>query len=709
MRDLIVALALVATVLVSCNKEFEDKPLVNAGAADWKSVPASGGLVEVDEICLEFPSGAFSGGGKVAVTPVPKGTVKNFGKHHLSQFYQVLIPKSGTARPFTISFNYSGDAKKVQIVEQSPRWYRYHDKVDYCVAPLETSYDGAVASAEFPEVCATEGEDQFFIVGLIEDIAARSSASTKAGTEPGTSTDKPSVSYLFRHTMSWDVDNEVHKDTIVGIIELELPKIEKIYTDLGFEFSANAVPYIITADFNADNWGEQRSSKICSSRSAVYLNVAKFYDLVGTKTPNTELLGQLQQTLIHETFHWLHESVYDTRWGSTIGWGGIFGTSTSKKWQYLSEAIATWLEKFTGNKMVSDLCPRNIKRLSRTMLAAHGKSIQDHGYGAGYFIEWLASKTSDKKIVDLLKLQRDGKDSPRAIFDAFLKTNKQSFFDPPKNWHDFMFSLFEAKTDPRLPTYVEQQLLNGLRCYKVFNLPIGEIDCTENTSQKSDDYDDGCDDREIYNFGMAVQPVKIDLRLITALKANPALSIVHKQEVENLRTWVCTKDFKKLGYAVKDTTCALNITFSSLFEGENNMYVLVTERKKQDTDPLMIKSKVTADVLPVISHMSFSAEKGPDYVYGDWSKQKITVTRESKHFRVEAKNDDGSSLSFTIRTADYKFSDLASVQFKSSSNQSVSVGSLKLDSFNLDSKYSKYVWWKGTYQGKDVSLYCSFL
>ena len=710
-RPLIAVLALATAllpVLASCNeKEDFSRPSVRVKSADWRTVPESGGTIEVEDIVLDFPAGACNNGGKIAVTQVPKGTVKSFKKHQVSAFYQVVIPSPGFSKPFKVSFHYSGVPENVMIVEESAKWYRYEQKMDLCPTPLKTTVKEGMVSAVIPIIHDEEGEELFFTIGLIEDVAAESSSKTKGGgtgtshdtdTSTGNELDKPdlSTSNLFTYTVAWDVDNEAHKDPIVELVNKEVPKLIPIYADLGISFSEYPVPYIITADFHdTEVWGEHRTAKTSTATSGVYLNVSKFYELVDRPVPDPELYGNFQQTLIHETFHWIHEEVYDTRWASTINLGGFFGTKTAGQWQFLSESIATWIEKFTGDKNVSDLCPKEVKSLAKTMMCDDGVNYQDHGYGAGYFIEWLSQKTSNRKIANILKKQKEGATDPRAVFDGFLKENGVKFFTPQTNWQDFIWKVLQGKFDSRVNMFQDLQgkpivLKHAYEC---------EMDYPEKGGKN--------DDRDVYNFGMALQFVKVHDQMMEKLKANPGLSIVHRQETKDLITWISTSEFNPVGFAVNDTTFALNLNHKGIFDEDHlNKYILATVRRYQDTDPVVLKSCIKTEILPVFKSLSFSAEKGWDFVSSFWSNKDIIVTQQSGGYNVSADNSSGEHLRFRISTQGHKFTDISGVHYSNDHDHSkdMSVGSIKLDNAQLEGTYKRINWRNYTPGREEVSV-----
>lgn len=712
MRKLLATIALIALVLTACSKkEFIDKPLVNVKQADWQSVPAAGGTIEYNNMVLEFPAGVFGGGaGRVAVSTVPKGKVEDFKEYQISEFYQVVVPSTGTEKPFKVSFQYDGGAENVSLLEISPKWAKNRNVLFMGGTPLPTSFKDGIATAEFPAISPTEGDDQHFMIGLIEDIAASYLPSSKAymGIEKRAGKETPATPVTIHYSVTWAAPDVSDRKEIMEQIDAAILEVAKIYVDLGIEIPTSVIKYKVTTDFTDEfMWGEQVSSKLSKSLGTIHLNSKRFNNLIIKSRPQPHLLNELKQTLVHETLHQIQEEIYDTRWASTITLGGWFGTEASGQWQMFSEALATWIEQFTGDMIMGDNAPNkgNIRRFFRTFFAEDKNNYQSHGYSAAYFIDWLSKETSNKKIVDLLKKQKSGAENPRAIFDSFLSENKLEFFRPSDIWREYMFDLLKSKVDSRVDG--NKIFLFESRRHKFAQWKSEEIQ--NKKLEKGDEKEDG-DTREVYNYGLSVMGVEVAANLIEKMKTNPALCIITSQETEGLRTWVCNEKFEKIGWTAKDTVSHIHVGDKGLFEGDKRVFALVTEKKVQDSSPAMIMSKITAEIKPYVRSIQFYREKGREYYGGYWNiSDKIDVKiKSSSAYSVTADNGK-ETISFDITVRNAMFTDISNVVFRSFNNSAAntSVGALKLESSNLDGS-SKWALWKTNHQGNDYSLTCNF-
>jgi len=673
-RSLSAFLAIAAAMLMaftSCKKDEADKPSYSVSSADWHTVPASGGKVEVNDISIEFPAGTFAKDAKVAVTPLKKGSVKAASGREMSEFYQLIFPKEGIRKPVTISINYSGSPSSCYMIEEAPKLERYTGVMALHHSALSTTSKDGVSTAVISDI-AEDDSEPFFSVGLVTGEPL-TDLSTKA-------------SQYFYYTVDWCVPKdslkwyETYKNEIVGILTKEIADICKVYPKLGIEVPAVSVPFVFTP-LPDGKWGQHNTDKWKKCNGTVELNLWLFLNLVKKGKPyDSVLYGQLQQTIIHETFHWLHEYSYDPRLNPIISKQG------KNEWSMLSEAVATWIEKFTGDKKISQNCADNAEVLTNDFFCSAGVSYENTGYGMGYFIDWLAKKTSDKTIVKILEYQRanGGKfscPSLRAAFDSVLGENKLEFFKPSDNWNDLAWSVLSGKADSRIDTK--------------------EFGTLNNNLVKSDKNDVKA--APVYNFGLAAQRTLISVANKQKLSDNPGLTIAYYQNDENLKTWICDQKFGKLGYAVKDKPFAL----SNKDILANETHYLVTERLKQDTDPVKIDNKVQSHIVPWPTYVE--AEWGGSYDnYYSWSGDEIKVSYTSNGYYVECDYPGGSHIHFYIGWVNNRFMDVSNVYFwqEYDTSNKVSVGKLKLD-YSSPSSIEKNLTWRGKYKGYEFYLHCN--
>lgn len=674
MRKVFVFLATAVFAFCSCAKEDVTKPSVNVRAEEWHRVPASGGIIQVHDLTLEFPAGAFEKTGKVAISPVRKGSVKSADGRELSEFYQLVFPKEGVKKPFTISIRYNGDAAKCYFIEESPKRERYTGVMALHGCPLETTIQNGAATTVFPDVCESVTNGQpFCTVGLVD--GSRSIIPTTKS------------SNIFYYTVDWCVHKDslkfydTYRQEILDLFQSTLSDICKVYPKLGIEVPSDPVPYIFTP-LEGGKWGQHNSGQFKKKNGTIDLNVQLFLKLVKKGKPyDTALLGQLQQTIIHETFHWLHENMYDPRYASVICSVGF------NEWSMLSEAVATWIEKNTGDKKISENCPKFADNMLVDFFCANGSTFETTGYGMGYFIDWLAKKTSEQSIVKILEYQRDNGGSftcpsLRAAFDKFLADNKLEFFKPADTWDKFAWDILTRKTDSR----VDNSMYGG-EYYVIAN--------TTSFQTKG---------APVYNFGLMMQRTMMSENYKGILKSNPGLSMSYLQNEENLITWICNQKFEKKGYTVKGKPFA----WSGSDALANERHFLVTERINQDTSPAVIRNRVTIEAVPWPKFVEIEYN-GYDGYYS-WSGDEIKVTLTNNGYYVEADCTGGAHLHFYIGWVNNRFTDVANLYFYVEYDQSqrFEVGRIKLDYKDVSS-IEKKLKWTGKHQGKDLYLGCELL
>ena len=624
----------------------------------------------MNDITVEFPSGAFGKGGKVAVTPVKKGSVEAAQGRELSEFYQLVFPAEGVKEPFTISLNYDGDVNRVLFLTESPKRERYTGEIRLHPAVLSSSNKNGAVTATIPGIDATEGEQPFFTVGLI-DGSDSAKPSTKAND-------------VFSYTLDWcppkknAAKYEPYKDEILGIIRSEMQDIVQVYFDLGIEVSTSAVPYSVT-QLSGGKWGQHNSDRFVKTSGTVEYNIDKFYDLVSKGKPyDKDLYAQLQQTIIHETFHWIHEVMYDPRCASKICITGY------NEWSMLSEAMATWLEKFTGDHKISENCPGFADNLIFDFFCDNGESFEMTGYGMGLFIQWLSNRTSNKEIIKILDYQKANggllySAKLRKAFDAFLTEHKLEFFKPWDNWSKFIWNVLDGKEDNRIDT-------------KAYGLEYKMKLKHDSTPLRN---------APVYNYGRTIQQIVLEPSLRSKLQENPGLCLAYTQKGDNLRTWICTSDYARKASVDKNKPYAM--------PGKDvlaaNYHYVITERIEQDGSPKVINNDLLIEAVPWPEFVSFETGKFDSYY--DWSGDEIKVTYTNNGYHVECDYPGGAHLKFNIGWVNNRFTDVANVYLhvEYDNSQDCQCGRLKLSSGEVSS-VSKNLTWDGKYNGLWVSITC---
>lgn len=657
----ILATLFAATVLiaVSCQKEESfDKPTVNIKTADWHTIPAAGDIIEVNDILLEFPAGSFDKEAKVAITPVKPGTVKDASGRELSEFYQVVLPSSGTKQPITVGIRYSGDADMVSVCVETPHWFRNQNLFDKASTLLPTVTDDGLACAVISPMDDAGDEQPCFIIGVVDSSLSK---------VPKTKADNESLYF----TLDWCVSGkdkekyEPYRAAILGLIRSELPNMLANFQLFGIDIPTDVIPYKVKV--MGDRWGEHDSSRYKKTWGVVNLNVKYFYDMMQSEPFDPVLYGQLQQTLIHETFHWIHDVMYDGRTAANTAISG----SKGDEWAMLSEAIATWIEHYTGDKSISINCVNSFPTFLDSFYpererGAGSVTFQEAGYGMGFFINWLSLKTSNKSILEILEWQREKtgwgitsglgfSPSLKDDYNDFLAAHKLTFFDD-KVYSDFIWQILKGKTDKRftfdLKGFAAQQI--GLKDAK--RVLKGTVP----------------------NFGMRPIWFQINTNYRTECKDSPEMGVAIYQNGENLRTTACIVDpetgFQPVGSAEKDKP----VYIPGKYLTDENWKGLVTERIRQNTEPAMINSEVEIHFVPVLKSVRF--ESGNAY---DWLAADDVMVKADGYGRyiVESRPSTYSKLSFVLTRSGNRFGAVSNIVYENFVDKTkVTVNSMSLSS-----------------------------
>ena len=140
---------------------------------------------------------------------------------------------------------------------------------------------------------------------------------------------------------------------INNFLSTNIPAAHKVLEDLKFRLPSNTIIYKIEEFPKDDNaWGFMQSSKFITSWGYIRLNAKMLYEFANSAGTDsfTTMQGQIQQTLVHETSHAVHEFSYDPRTAPVRNAQGLLGD----EWAMMSEAIGCWTEKFTGDRRISE-------------------------------------------------------------------------------------------------------------------------------------------------------------------------------------------------------------------------------------------------------------------------------------------------------------------------------------------------------------------
>ena len=454
MRHALLPMLLVAAAFAfSCTPEVDPlKPENPISAADWHTVSTAGEVIETGDITLDFPSGTFASEERVAVTEVRKGSI--LGDAEKSPFYQITLPSGGSKKGFTVKIKCPKNPEYYYAIARLPGYCHNSWSTEIVNVVVESSFSDGEIIVKVPTYIDAGEEQPYFTIGLVENYLSDlyDSAGTKADGE------------LFK--LSWPVyktfrtwnDYKDCRKQIMNFLKAEIPKARSGLTGLGFEFP-DQVPLYQIEEFgeNENAWGYEVTDWLWGKWATyIRINARKMMQLVTSSPMSEDLAGQMRQTLIHETFHYVHDLKYDPRGSTNASFRGALGD----EWAMLSDGIACWVEKTTGDKRISENAPINADHLMKCFYPVKGGSYQDSGYAMALFMEWLSKKVTDKKIVRIVQLQHDKTDflgttwlgtssTLHEVLETFLKEQKVDFFSYKGYWQ-FVQDIINQKVDARV-------------------------------------------------------------------------------------------------------------------------------------------------------------------------------------------------------------------------------------------------------------------
>ena len=412
----------------SCTKEDPLKPPVDVKNGDWQNVPKSGATIEQGALVIEIPSGTFAGDTQIAVSEAKKGAIA--GSQEKSPFYQLTFKAGGSKGAFKLKLNYEGKADEVQPVIKMPTLCSHSGQSRETIFPVAYSVSGNDIVIDVPEIADAGDLQPFFTIGLVEN----SNIVTKAT--------NPSV--FFFTTLS-----SANKAAANKLLNSLVPDAFDDLRTLGFKPNFWFVGMTIT-EFEpeeAGSLGLAESNPYVTAWGYMRLNKQEMERILagGQKKEDVNLL---RQTLVHEFFHLIHDQFYDTqRYALLKHLQGAYGD----EWAMLSEAIGTWTEKITGNKMIGDISPVNAERIVHSLFITGNDQLRyrAQGYSFALFIEYLSQLTSNKKIVTILEYQKGGAKTVKEAIDKFLDANKLKFFNE-NDYMTFLLKLLNGEIDSRV-------------------------------------------------------------------------------------------------------------------------------------------------------------------------------------------------------------------------------------------------------------------
>ena len=665
-------------------------PETEIDQADWKEIPASGGTYKKEDISLSFPAGTFSAEEKIGLSAIPKG--KLFGDCEKSQFYQVTLPASGSSKSFTIKIKCPDDVENPCVVVQSPGLVRGTGEIVDATRQVDASYADGEMTVSVPAYTTWNTEvSPYFSIGLVEDFIA--SEGTKAGSSGEFSNDQYSLKWpIYKTFWNWNNYKGENRKKILSFLNENIPLAHQALKDFGFKWTTRSIPYQIE-EFD-DAWGYEVVDWLFGNFGDWYtyikISSVKMLTLVTAEpgsAPYLDYKGNLEQTLVHETFHYIHDVVYDSRLAATKtvkGWVG-------DQWAMFSDAIACWTEKAVGDKRISENAPVNANALFQSFLpVTWGQTAyQDSGYAMAIFTEWLSQHTSDKKIPTLLDYQKEGLGSVVEVYEKFLNTNKLPFFNYAGYW-SFVDEAIHGRIDSRVNL---GQLFLGHR------QGITSVSKTVLTD-------------DVYNFGISVYRARYGL---TLLQANKDKQLYIEQQTEGLITYIYDErvdgSIVYLGQTSAGNPYKIAIADCLAPSSARQEFTTITLKLDPKWDDPAVKSNVACWIespptTPRIWSVGLEGDVPNSWINEGWTDKNaggmssVTVEKVKDGYFVSAVGDyysasftitlDGNSFGDAINITNYRGPDYPNCNF--------TIDRLPLVYFDSGADASwGYARWKGTW------------
>jgi hypothetical protein len=428
-----------ALSLSACSESNSDEPDGTVKpdepvADNWHSVAAAGGTVEEGDITLQFDPSTFSSEVKVGISEIKASDVTEDGR---SKFYQLILPASGTKKPFTLKLKCTGSTENVRPLVKTIAWDPHSGTTGSVVFDIDATVSDGEIVASVPELSSDGKEKPYFTIGLAE-------------CPPVDETRADGMRYQYKVGASiWKYNsNKAKYQEISDIVKNAIPEASSLLSALGFNVKT-LVQYRLSSPKEVADlkgcWGIHKPAWYGKAWNVVHLNEDYFLEYIGNKTENK--LNDLKATIIHETLHAITALLYDPRSGYTI----CNERQKGNDWSQFDEGLGCWVEKFIGAKEISE----NTKNWQKDFIREfypHKRdqfACRDCGYGMASFIEFMAQRAGDTKIVNIYKAFKDETTSFRTVLKSFLAGNSIQFFDV-QSYYDFAFGVMNNKIVPQI-------------------------------------------------------------------------------------------------------------------------------------------------------------------------------------------------------------------------------------------------------------------
>ncbi len=284
-----------ALCLSACSESNNDEPDGPAKpdepvADNWHSVAAAGGTVEEGDITLQFDPSTFSSEVKVGISEIKASDVTEDGR---SKFYQLILPASGTKKPFTLKLKCTGSTENVRPLVKTIAWDPHSGTTGSVVFDIDATVSDGEIVASVPELSSDGKEKPYFTIGLAE-------------CPPVDETRADGMRYQYKVGASiWKYNsNKAKYQEISDIVKNAIPEASSLLSALGFNVKT-LVQYRLSSPKEVADlkgcWGIHKPAWYGKAWNVVHLNEDYFLEYIGNKTENK--LNDLKATIIHETLH----------------------------------------------------------------------------------------------------------------------------------------------------------------------------------------------------------------------------------------------------------------------------------------------------------------------------------------------------------------------------------------------------------------------
>lgn len=595
------------------------KPETPVEKDEWETIQPDGGVIERDDITIQFPKGTFSSETKVAVTEVSKGQI--LGEDEVSKFYQITLPYS-CAKEFKVKIKCDKNGDDINAVVHSPAMAVGPYQKKYSDITLESTYSNGEYTFTIP-ASSNKG---------VADNANLSVGIAKIKRIPGESAGTRAVGGISWH---YDISTLHQQKYLANWTKADYPgsikSALKHLQDLGFKLDGE---YNLPVSFEVMDEGT--SGYLDQDGWSDIWNGIVLNDRYITDFDNYNARYPVKRTCIHELLHYFQSTGYDPRWP-------VVKMATDGDERMMYECAAVWSEKFNDGgspslDFVSQYLPRFLTSLTEVKKAHESDKecknpYADHGYGMAALIEYLTTQQKsegfkDESVVELYDIMKNssaglGTELSGTTFDflqAWTKKHNSKIFEND-NYDDFILKLMTGKVYTDINP---SQAVNGTNSRLKED---GEVTATG----------------KCYPYGAYINRLNLMADNNTQFKESGSLTnkqLVVEQKQDEVQTYIVVQYKGGLmqisGKAKKDSPLVIDgKTLESFRKGDNynvNFYAISTNCKNQTT----LKSEVSME----LKEQDFAITKITEITfYSDLKMKDQTTGKEVKNTKTLSKFD----------------------------------------------------------------------